>query len=83
MQNQSSKQAKAIPGIEKQKPPSKSKQASKQERSKNMQNTSKGKPPPLQVLPTQTPGKNQSIHPHTSRTLFEKKNSQISSPSPN
>jgi hypothetical protein len=34
MQNQSSKQAKAIPGIEKQKPPSKSKQASKQERKK-------------------------------------------------
>jgi hypothetical protein len=59
-----------------------SKQASKKE-AKTCKTQAKGNLLPLQVLPTQTPGKNQSIHPHTSRTLFEKKYSQISSPSPN
>jgi hypothetical protein len=73
MQNQSSKQAKAIPGIEKQKPPSKSKQASKKERSKNMQNTSKGKPPPTPSL-TNPNTRKEPIHPSTYiKNTFRKK----------
>jgi hypothetical protein len=72
MHNQSSKQKLFRVSKSKNHHRKASKQASKKE-AKIFKTQAKETLLPLQVLPTQTPGKNQSIHPHTPRTLFEKK----------